>query len=92
MVNTLEYYGIDFPEFKYLCTVKLSQKAYPELESHKLNRLAEVMGIDFSHHHSGDDAYVCAEILLKILDDFKLDSRYWNWTDLSGMPYEVYKK
>ena len=71
---TLDMFGIDYPTFDYICTVKLSQKAYPELESHKLNNLGNVLGICFNHHEACDDAYVCAEILLKVLKDFEMDT------------------
>lgn len=72
--TTLDYYKIEYPVLDYLCTVKLSQKAYPELPSHKLNAMADALGISFCHHHAADDAYVCAQILLRILEDFGLDS------------------
>lgn len=71
---TLDHYQIEYPVFDYLCTVKLSQKAYPDLPSHKLNNLADALGISFSHHHAADDAYACAKILLRIMRDFNLDS------------------
>ncbi|MDD6215032.1 MAG: 3'-5' exonuclease [Firmicutes bacterium] len=71
---TLDYYNITLPNFKYLCTVKLSQKAYPEMESHKLNYLGKMLRIDFSHHTACDDAYACAMVLLHIIHDFKLNS------------------
>lgn len=71
---TLDHYNIEYPVFDYLCTVKLSQKAYPELPSHKLNNLAAALGITFSHHHAADDAYACAKILLRIMQDFHLHS------------------
>ena len=74
LLNTLELFNLEFPTFKYLCTVKLSQKAYPDLPSHKLNSLAEFLGVNFSHHQAGDDAYACALILIKILEDFNLKS------------------
>ena len=70
---TLDMFGIEYPTFDYLCTVKLSQKAYPELPSHKLNFMAEALGIDFNHHRAGDDAYVCAKLLIRILEDFGID-------------------
>lgn len=69
---TLDYYGIPYPVFDYICTVKLSQKAYPELESHKLNKLCEALEIKFSHHDACDDAYACAEALLRIIEDYSL--------------------
>ena len=71
---TLEQFKIAYPTFQYLCTVKLSQKAYPELASHKLNNLASALGICFSHHRAADDAYACAMVLLRILSDFEIDS------------------
>ena len=69
---TLDYYNIPYPKFKYMCTVKLSQKAYPELKSHKLNNLCDALDIHFSHHHAYDDAYACAKVLLRILYDYSL--------------------
>lgn len=74
MKKTLEMFGIPLPTFDYLCTVKLSQKAYPQLTSHKLNVMGDAFGIDFSHHTACDDAYVCAEILLHIIKDFGINS------------------
>ncbi len=73
--KTLDFSGITLPEFDYLCTVKLSQKAYPNLTSHKLNALGEALNIQFSHHTACDDAYACAEVLLHIIKDFGVNSK-----------------
>ena len=73
LCSTLRMYGIEPPEFKYLCTVKLSQKAYPELESHKLNNLCDALGISFHHHRAYDDAYACAMAFLRMADDYSLE-------------------
>ncbi len=75
LLTTLDYYGIEYPTFDYLCTVKLSQKAYPQLFSHKLNALADAFGISFSHHDACEDAYVCARVLMKIIKDFGIKSK-----------------
>lgn len=72
--KTLVAAGIPLPEFEYICTVKLSQKAYPDLPSHKLNALGEALKIKFSHHTAWDDAYACAEVLLHIIKDFGVNS------------------
>lgn len=69
---TLDEWGIEYPTFDYLCTVKLSQKAYPELKSHKLNNLCSALGVEFSHHDAYDDAYACAMALLRIMYDYSL--------------------
>lgn len=71
---TLEHFGIEIPAFDYMCTVQLSQKAYPELPSHKLNNLAEALGIGFNHHRAYDDAYACAAAFLRIAEDYSLEN------------------
>ena len=73
LCSTLEHFGIEIPDFTYLCTVILSQKAYPDLPSHKLNNLAEALGIDFNHHRAYDDAYACAKAFLRICEDYNLE-------------------
>ena len=74
LLRTLEQFSIEFPSFEYLCTVKLSQNAYPDMISHKLNCLGAALGINFSHHTACDDAYACAMVLLNILEDFGVNS------------------
>ena len=74
LCSTLEHFRIEIPTFNYMCTVQLSQKAYPELPSHKLNNLAEALGIGFNHHRAYDDAYACAAALLRIAEDYSLES------------------
>ena len=74
LCETLKHFNIPIPEFSYLCTVTMSQKAYPDLPSHKLNNLAEALGIDFNHHCAGDDAYACAKAFLRICEDYNLDT------------------
>ncbi len=74
LLKTLDMYKLEFPNFSYLCTVKLSQKAYPELPSHKLNAMAEFLELRFSHHCANDDAYACAMLLLRIIKDFNIKS------------------
>lgn len=69
---TLEHFNIPRPTFEYLCTVKLSQKAYPELKKHRLNLLCDALGIKFRHHRAFDDAYACAMVMLRILEDYSL--------------------
>lgn len=71
---SLEQFKVPYPTFDYICTVKLSQKAYPELKSHKLNNLCDALGISFSHHRAADDAYACASVLLRIMEDYSLET------------------
>lgn len=71
---TLDLFGIEYPSFNYLCTVRLSQLAYPELSSHKLNNLCDALNVRFMHHNANDDAYACASVLLRIMEDYSLTS------------------
>ena len=68
----MTYYNITYPEFSYLCTVQLSRKAYPEMPGHRLNHMADAFGIKFLHHNAEEDAYVCARVLLRIMEDFDI--------------------
>ncbi|WP_297799445.1 exonuclease domain-containing protein [uncultured Brevundimonas sp.] len=62
--STCDYYEIEYPEFDYLCTLKLSQKVWPALMSHRLKDLCYELGIEFKHHDASEDAYACANIAL----------------------------
>ncbi len=63
LCRCLEYYHLPLPHCRYICTVKVSQKVWPELENHKLNTVSETLGIDLNHHEAGSDAHACGEIL-----------------------------
>lgn len=72
--NTLDSYGIPYPELRYSCTVIMSQIFYPGFPNHKLNTVANQLGISFKHHNALEDAVVAAKILVDILDELKIDS------------------
>lgn len=63
----LEHYGLPLPRCRSLCTVKISQLVWPEMENHKLNTVAEALGIRLSHHEAGSDAHAAGLILLRAL-------------------------
>lgn len=62
--HTLDDYGLAWPACSYLCTVVLARKAWPQLSAHKLNYLADHLGIALDHHHAGSDAEACGRIAL----------------------------
>lgn len=62
--HTLTDYGLAWPACSYLCTVTLSRKAWPHLAAHKLNYVAEFLGIALDHHRAGSDAEACGRIAL----------------------------
>lgn len=60
----LDQYRQNYPEFQYLCSVKMARKVWPQLGSHKLNILASYLGLSFAHHNAAEDAALCAEAAL----------------------------
>ena len=62
--GTCDHYGLAYPEFDYLCTVKLAQITWPEFASHKLNNVCAELGIQFKHHDAAEDAFACASVAL----------------------------
>jgi len=63
--GTCDHYGLAYPEFDYLCTVKLAQITWPEFTSHKLNNVCAELGIQFKHHDAAEDAFACASVALQ---------------------------
>lgn len=67
LYKLLEFYGIDIPEFDYICTVKLSQQLWPEMENHKLDTVCNDLNITLNHHEALSDARACGYIFGKAL-------------------------
>jgi DNA polymerase-3 subunit epsilon len=63
--KSLDLYGLEYPSFDYLCTVKIAKKTWPELYNHKLNTVSEFLGFEFNHHDALDDCLACANLLIK---------------------------
>ena len=63
----LEFYGIPLPCCRYICTVKVAQKLWPDLENHKLDTVSAFLGIALNHHEAGSDAHAAGLILQSAL-------------------------
>lgn len=64
-----KYYNIKYPDFKFYCTHRGSEKLLPDAESHKVHELAKLFGYDHEHkkHHNAlADAEACAIIAMNI--------------------------
>jgi DNA polymerase-3 subunit epsilon len=59
-------YRMAYPTLNYLCSVKMSQKVWPHLPSHKLNIIADHLRLRFMHHNAAEDAAVCAQATLEM--------------------------
>lgn len=63
-------YQMDYPGYKFYCTLKASRKQFPELPNHQLHTVSEYCGYEMRRHHEAlDDAFACAIIGKKILLD-----------------------
>lgn len=65
--NTCDFYGLNYPEFDYLCTVKLARHSWPDLTSARLNDVCDHLGIAFKHHDASEDALACASLALEAM-------------------------
>lgn len=62
--HTLAGYGLAHPCCAYLCTVIVARRAWPGLARHRLDVLAEHLGLTLDHHRAGSDAEACGRIAL----------------------------
>jgi DNA polymerase-3 subunit epsilon len=63
--TVLEWYGIRKPFLKNFCTLTLSRRIWPELESHALTALAVNFGIVYDAHNALADARTCGDLILR---------------------------
>ena len=66
---TLDHFGLDCPEFDYLCTYRVAERIWPDLPNHRLNTLAAHIGHEFHHHHAKSDAEAAGRVLLAMMKE-----------------------
>lgn len=59
----LAHYHLPVPDCRYVCTVKVAQRVWPQLVNHKLDTVAGALGIALNHHEAGSDARAAGLIL-----------------------------
>lgn len=61
-------YGMDYPDYEFLCTYLAARRVIRGTPNYRLNTIAALCGYDLrQHHHALADAEACAAIALKIL-------------------------
>ena len=63
-----ERYGVEYPDIRFKCTVKLSRQLWGIYPT-KLNNVCEHFGIPLNHHDAGSDTMACALIMIKALEE-----------------------
>lgn len=67
-------YGLNIPDFQYLCSIPISTKACRGVKN-SLKERAEHLGIDLGQHHNAlDDATTCANIVIETINRTKRKS------------------
>jgi len=60
-------YQMDYPDYKFYCTVQQSRRKFAFLPNHKLPTVSAYIGFDLTqHHHALADAEACARIALEV--------------------------
>ncbi|NDK56931.1 exonuclease domain-containing protein [Pontibacter fetidus] len=67
LTQTLDLYNLPHPNFRYICSHKLAQEAFQDLEDYRLKDIANYFGIEFEHHNSQADAIVSAMIAISAI-------------------------
>ena len=65
--STAAHFNLPCPAFDYLCTRRLAEKLWPQLDNHQLPTIAAHIGHKFEHHRALADAEACGRILLTIM-------------------------
>lgn len=61
-------YRMDYPDYRFYCTLAASRRQLRHLPNHQLHTVAEDCGYILTNHHNAlADAEACAEIALQLL-------------------------
>jgi DNA polymerase-3 subunit epsilon len=67
--DVLNMYNIEYPEFEYFCSLRISRYIIKDVYNYSLETLLNHLKIDTSvHHRAGADAYGCAIVMLECLN------------------------
>lgn len=65
-------------ETRWLDSVRVAKRAWPELESHKLNVVARHLGIPLKHHDALSDARAAGMIVVKAIEHSGISLAEWS--------------
>lgn len=71
--SVLNQFSLPVPEISYACSVQIARKAWPERSTFSLDQMANFLGLKFAHHRAGDDARICAEVVIAAATDLQTD-------------------
>ncbi len=82
--STIDFFGLEMPNFDYYCTLSISRKNLP-IQNHKLDVVAKYFNLpSFNHHNALDDAITCAKIFHRLNNNFDIASFKKSFGDITG--------
>lgn len=86
LARCLRAYCIDWEHYvPYVCTVRMTRTALPQLPDHRLNTLCGAWDIPLDHHRADSDSLACANLLLRCEERGIPPERFLRWYDLCEM-------
>jgi len=76
MRYALQLYNIPFPVFDYMCTCKIANQVWKDLENYKLDTLCRHLKHEFKHHNAKEDAIAAGKILLAAMSRINVADPY----------------
>jgi len=81
--QTLYAYNMNGLTNKFICTQKLAQEAFPDLENYRLTDVAIYLGLHSIHHDSVSDATIAAEIGIKAIPIYSKNFYSYGYEELT---------
>jgi len=81
----LEWHELGVPETSYFCTLNLARRAWSQLESHALARLAGNFGIVYNAHNALDDALTCGKLVQMAAEEFDSEKSIEEFLEYMGV-------
>jgi DNA polymerase-3 subunit epsilon len=78
--------GLPMIRSRWLDSVQVARHAWPELPSHRLNLLADHLGLEHRHHDALSDARVAGWVLVKASEHTGIDLHGWMAAPWRGAP------
>ena len=69
LTGTLEHFGFAVPPLKWICTLQLARRVWPDLPSCSLDSVAAHIDHEFRHHNAQADAEAAGWVMIRSMHD-----------------------
>ena len=74
LLETLDYYKIEQPDFNGICSLEFVKFFFPCLPKYTLETICRLLGIELNFHKAGDDSLAVAQMMLRILSALEINA------------------